>query len=203
VSGDDGDDPVKSVNSTSPEVTASNTSGNTSGGPHPFAHPWRDGGGPVMPGRPYRINERGEEGFVPGTKGTIIPTRTMKAAAVASAMAAPALAAADSLPTIQADMPKIDTTPVVTLTSHLARDGGGPVMPGRLYRINERGEEGFVPGTKGTITPTRTMKAAAAASAIAAPAMAAAGSLPAIQAQMPRIDTRHTLPKMRLLQILL
>jgi hypothetical protein len=117
VSGDGGEAPVKSVAPTSPAATTSNTSGNTQGGAHPF----RDGGGPVMPGRLYRINERGEEGFIPGTKGTIIPTRTMKAAAAASAMAAPAMAAAGSLPAIQTDMPRIDTRAAFTASAQPSR----------------------------------------------------------------------------------
>ena len=121
VSGDGGEAPVKPVGPSPPVATVSAPSGNTPGGAHPFANPARDGGGPVMPGCLYRINERGEEGFVPGTKGTIIPTRTMKAAAVASAMAAPALAAAGSLPAIQAQMPRIDTRPAFTASAQPLR----------------------------------------------------------------------------------
>ncbi|MCW9041754.1 MAG: phage tail tape measure protein [Pseudopelagicola sp.] len=55
------------------------------------------------------------------------------------------------------------------------RDGGGPVRPGFLYRINERGQEFFQPGTSGTVLPARALKVATAAAAmtsISAPLLA-------------------------------
>lgn len=50
------------------------------------------------------------------------------------------------------------------------RDAGGPVRPGFMYEVNERGQEFFVPGMSGSILPARVAQAAAAASMAAMPA---------------------------------
>jgi hypothetical protein len=52
------------------------------------------------------------------------------------------------------------------------RDHGGPVMAGLSYLIGERAPEVFVPNVAGNILPTRFLKAAMAASTLAAPAAA-------------------------------
>ncbi len=68
------------------------------------------------------------------------------------------------------------------------RDHGGPVRRGMPYIVGERGREIFVPGIAGTILPARVMKAAMAASVIAAPV---AASIPAA-AEI--TQTRHIRP---------
>lgn len=68
--------------------------GGTAAAPVAEAEGARDAGGPVRAGMPYLVGERGRELFVPGVSGAILPARALKAAVVASAMAAPALPAA-------------------------------------------------------------------------------------------------------------
>ncbi|MDV7271416.1 hypothetical protein RYZ20_10940 [Thioclava sp. A2] len=52
----------------------------------------RDSGGPVRAGIPYLVGERQPEIFVPGVSGSILPTRVLKAAMAASALATPVAA---------------------------------------------------------------------------------------------------------------
>lgn len=70
------------------------------------------------------------------------------------------------------------------------RDSGGPVLPGLSYLIGERREpEVFVPNVPGSILPTRALKAAMAATALAAPAAV----LPSNAEIQQRVDPRPAL----------
>ena len=75
-------------------------------------------------------------------------------------------------------VPIVDGRPAYSSddSPHGGRDRGGPVRRGMPYIVGERGREIFVPGIAGTILPARVMKAAMAASVIAAPV---AASIPA------------------------
>jgi len=57
------------------------------------SQPKRDSGGPVRAGQPYWVGERAAELFVPGVSGSILSSRSVKAAMAASAMATTAIAA--------------------------------------------------------------------------------------------------------------
>ena len=67
-----------------------------------------------------------------------------------------------------------------------ARDNGGPVRAGVPYLVGERSAEIFVPGVSGSILPARVLRAAMAASAIAAPTAA----LPSEAEMLQNIDQR-------------
>lgn len=69
------------------------------------------------------------------------------------------------------------------------RDHGGPVLPGLPYWVGERAPEMFVPQAAGQILPTRILKAALAASTMAAPAAA----MPSRVEIAHRIDQRPAL----------
>lgn len=71
--------------------------------------PGRDSGGPVRAGHTYRVNERGEEWFTPLVDGSILPTRALQAAALASSMTGPASA----LPASQDMIARIDHRPAI------------------------------------------------------------------------------------------
>ncbi|WP_052245147.1 phage tail tape measure protein [Halocynthiibacter namhaensis] len=70
------------------------------------------------------------------------------------------------------------------------RDRGGPVRAGVPYMVGEREPELFVPGVSGSILPARAMKAAMAASMMAAPAAAAPNQAEILQSvdQRPAIS---------------
>jgi TP901 family phage tail tape measure protein len=84
-----------------------------------------------------------------------------------------------------------------------ARALGGSVRPGFGYRINEQGEEIFVPDVAGRVIPARVSRMIMAASMAGVPAVAAAGAVDmaalasfnpaAIAAEMPNIDRSPSL----------
>jgi TP901 family phage tail tape measure protein len=84
-----------------------------------------------------------------------------------------------------------------------ARALGGSVRPGFGYRINEQGEEIFVPDVAGRVIPARAARMIMAASMAGVPAAAAAGAIElpspasfnpaAIAAEMPNIDRSPSL----------
>lgn len=84
-----------------------------------------------------------------------------------------------------------------------ARALGGSVRPGFGYRINEQGEEIFVPDVAGRVIPARVSRMIMAASMAGVPAAAAAGAIElpspasfnpaAIAAEMPNIDRSPSL----------
>ncbi|MGV6840165.1 MAG: phage tail tape measure protein [Planktomarina sp.] len=64
----------------------------------------RDAGGPVRAGFMYQVNERGQEFFVPGMAGSILPARAVQMAAATSLAAMPSVAAAvDTQPSVMID----------------------------------------------------------------------------------------------------
>jgi len=84
-----------------------------------------------------------------------------------------------------------------------ARALGGSVRPGFGYRINEQGEEIFVPDVAGRVIPARVSRMIMAASMAGVPAVAAAGAVDmsalasfnpaAMAAEMPNIDRSPSL----------
>jgi hypothetical protein len=70
----------------------------------------RDSGGPVRAGIPYLVGERSPEIFVPGVSGSILPTRVLRAAMAASAIAAPSAA----LPSQAEVLQSIDQRPAMS-----------------------------------------------------------------------------------------
>ena len=81
------------------------------GGEDEAAAPGRDVGGAVRAGMAYRVGERGEELFVPGVSGSILPTRVLKAAAAASMAVAPAMAA----PSATEIQTRVDRRPALSM----------------------------------------------------------------------------------------
>ncbi len=80
----------------------------------------RDHGGPVRPGLPYQVGERGMEIFVPDIAGMILPTRVAQAAALASSMAMPDAA----MPSPQEIALRVDSRPQMA----------APVAPSQIIR---------------------------------------------------------------------
>lgn len=72
--------------------------------------PGRDRGGPVRAGVPYLVGERQAEIFVPGVAGAILPSRVLKAAMAATAMAGPAAA----MPSGAGIADRVDRRPAMT-----------------------------------------------------------------------------------------
>lgn len=81
------------------------------------AEPGRDRGGPVRAGVPYLVGERQAEIFVPGVAGAILPSRVLKAAMAATAMAGPAAA----MPSGAGIADKIDRRPAMTANAPAPR----------------------------------------------------------------------------------
>lgn len=107
-------------------------SGTTSGEPRPVGA--RALGGSVRPGFGYRINEQGEEIFVPDVAGRVIPARAARMIMAASMAGVPAVAAAGAVDmpalasfnpaTIAAEMPNIDHSPSLVGTGGGRQVGG-------------------------------------------------------------------------------
>ncbi|WP_296762990.1 phage tail tape measure protein [Sediminimonas sp.] len=106
--------------------------GTTSGEPRPVGA--RALGGSVRPGFGYRINEQGEEIFVPDVAGRVIPARAARMIMAASMAGVPAVAAAGAVDmpalasfnpaTIAAEMPNIDHSPSLVGTGGGRQVGG-------------------------------------------------------------------------------
>lgn len=100
-------------------ATGTAPTGTTSGEPRPAGA--RALGGSVRPGFGYRINEQGEEIFVPDVAGRVIPARVSRMIMAASMAGVPAAAAAGAIEmpspasfnpaAIAAEMPNIDRSP--------------------------------------------------------------------------------------------
>jgi len=63
----------------------------------------------------------------------------------------------ETMPTWMGGAPAVDTSPTPKIDGARAR--GGSVSAGGVYRINEKGEEAFVPGRSGTIIPAHVVNA--------------------------------------------
>lgn len=81
--------------------------------------------------------------------------------------------------------PIVAPPPLAPASDFAGRDSGGPIRPRQIYKVGERGPELFVSDVAGRILPSRALRAAAAATAIATP-LAADVTDPITQ----RIDTR-------------
>lgn len=83
----------------------------------------RDRGGPVRAGLPYLVGERGQEIFVPKVAGMILSNGALRAAVLASSIAAPI-----GLPSMAAAMPQIDLGQNESMIQGL--DRRGPLQAG-------------------------------------------------------------------------
>jgi len=106
--------------------------GATSGEPRPAGA--RALGGSVRPGFGYRINEQGEEIFVPDVAGRVIPARVARMIMAASMAGVPTVAAAGAIdmPSLGAFDPAAMTAemPIIDRSPSLVGAGGGQQVGG-------------------------------------------------------------------------
>ncbi|MBQ4825042.1 hypothetical protein J4729_10850 [Leisingera sp. HS039] len=140
----------------------------------------RDSGGPVLPGLSYLIGERREpEVFVPKVPGNILPARALRAARTATAAAKPVARTIRQAASVQNTA---ISTRNITRISQALKAAAAPRLPGQAQLLR-------TPGKLAGILPRQAMKAAAAATALAAPAAALPGKAEIQQ----RVDPRPAL----------
>jgi hypothetical protein len=92
-------------------------------------------GGPVQPGKPYIVGEKGHELFVPSHAGRIIDNRATERMLTLT----PNLSPSNTMMSAKAS------------GAYQGRASGGAVSAGSAYVVGERGPETFYPMTSGTV----------------------------------------------------